>query len=75
MSDRRLWFFALAGFTVATRLLFAGADANVMIGAHIDTPGAAAAEPDFQAFEASIGRPLAIDSDYEDWIRPPAGPS
>jgi len=39
-----------------------------LLGAHVDFIAAATSQADFEALEASIGRPLALDGDYQDWM-------
>ncbi len=45
----------------------AAAGAGVLLGAHVGSEGAPNSQAQFEAFEAALGRKLAIDNDMEDW--------
>jgi hypothetical protein len=45
--------------------------ADVMMGAHVGSPGDTNWQGEFLSLESSIGRKLAIDSDYSDWAEFP----
>ena len=67
--------FVIAGAVALWAVAWAASSpAEVMMGAHVGTPQ----DPDWQAefvgLETSIGRPLAIDSDYADWAAFPDSP-
>ena len=67
----------LVGVVVGLSLLFAPAAAlaaSVMIGAHVGSPNDPDWRAEFTALESSIGRQLAIDSDYADWTTFPDMP-
>jgi hypothetical protein len=72
MIHFKRFVLGFAGFVAASGVLLAAG--TVMLGAHVDDEGSATVQADIQALEANIGRPLAIDSDYEDWM-PTSNPS
>lgn len=64
-----------AALTGAITIAAAGAaPAQVMLGGHLGNPNVAQGEAMFLAFEAALGRTLAIDSDYENWGTFPDAP-
>jgi hypothetical protein len=48
--------------------------AQVMVGAHVGSPGDPDWKSEFTGLETQIGRPLAIDSDYANWAAFPDTP-
>ena len=49
-------------------------DAQVMVGAHVGSPGDANWQYEFAGLETQLGRSLAIDSDYANWASFPDTP-
>lgn len=66
---------AFAALIAAIPTVFVGGPrAQVMMGAHVGSPGDANWQAEFVALETQIGRKLAIDSDYADWASFPDAP-
>lgn len=64
--------YLLAALAAASAVLYApSVPAGVMMGAHVGSPGDKNWQTEFVALETSVGRKLAIDSDYDDWAEFP----
>ena len=66
---RHLWVVALA--CSLSIVDCAQSLAQVMVGAHVGSPGDPDWQSEFTGLETQIGRSLAIDSDYVDWAEFP----